>query len=42
MMEILHCTVNGRPVEVGYDLRESLLDTCGTGWALPASSGAAR
>ena len=27
MMEILHCTVNGRPVEVGYDLRESLLDT---------------
>ena len=27
MMEILHCTVNGKPVEVGYDLRESLLDT---------------
>ena len=27
MMEILHCTLNGRPVEVGYDLRESLLDT---------------
>ena len=27
MMEILHCTVNGRPVEVGYDIRESLLDT---------------
>ncbi len=27
MMEILHCTVNGKPVEVGYDPRESLLDT---------------
>ena len=27
MMEILHCTVNGKSVEVGYDPRESLLDT---------------
>lgn len=27
MMEILRCTVNGRPVEVGIDVRESLLDT---------------
>ena len=27
MIEALQCTVNGRPVEVGYDLRESLLDT---------------
>ncbi len=30
MMEILHCTVNGRPVEVGYDPRESLADTLRT------------
>ena len=27
MMEILTCTVNGRPVEVGIDQRESLADT---------------
>lgn len=27
MMQILHCVVNGSPVEVGYDPRESLLDT---------------
>lgn len=26
-MEILSCTVNGRPVEVGIDPRESLADT---------------
>lgn len=26
-MRILKCTVNGRPVQVGYDPRESLLDT---------------
>ena len=26
MMEILRCTVNGRPVEVGIDQRESLAD----------------
>lgn len=26
-MKILSCTVNGRPVQVGYDPRESLLDT---------------
>ncbi len=26
-MRILKCTVNGKPVEVGYDTRESLLDT---------------
>lgn len=27
MMEILHCRVNGKPVEVGIDPRESLADT---------------
>ena len=27
MMEILHCTVNNKPVEVGIDPRESLADT---------------
>lgn len=27
MMEILHCTVNGKRVEVGIDPRESLADT---------------
>lgn len=27
MMEILHCTVNGKAVEVGIDPRESLADT---------------
>lgn len=27
MLEILHCTVNGRAVEVAYDPRESLADT---------------
>ncbi len=27
MLEILHCTVNGRPVETAYDPRESLADT---------------
>ena len=27
MMEILSCTVNGKPVEVGVDPRESLADT---------------
>ena len=26
-MKILKCTVNGKPVQVGYDPRESLLDT---------------
>ena len=26
-MRILKCTINGKPVEVGYDPRESLLDT---------------
>ena len=26
-MRILKCTVNGKPVQVGYDPRESLLDT---------------
>ncbi|MCI6680933.1 xanthine dehydrogenase subunit XdhC [Parafannyhessea umbonata] len=26
-MRILKCTLNGRPVQVGYDPRESLLDT---------------
>lgn len=26
-MKILTCTVNGKPVQVGYDPRESLLDT---------------
>ena len=26
-MRILNCTINGKPVEVGYDPRESLLDT---------------
>lgn len=27
MMEVLHCTVNNKPVEVGIDPRESLADT---------------
>lgn len=27
MLEILHCTVNGLPVETAYDPRESLADT---------------
>ena len=27
MMEILHCVVNGKPVEIGIDPRESLADT---------------
>lgn len=27
MMEILHCIVNGKPVEIGIDPRESLADT---------------
>ena len=26
-MRILSCTVNGKPVQVGYDVRECLLDT---------------
>lgn len=26
-MRILNCTVNGKPVQVGYDVRECLLDT---------------
>lgn len=26
-MRILECTINGKPVQVGYDPRESLLDT---------------
>lgn len=26
-MKILSCTVNGKPVQVGYDVRECLLDT---------------
>ena len=29
-MRILKCTINGKPVQVGYDPRESLLDTLRT------------
>ena len=29
-MRILKCTLNGRPVQVGYDPRESLWTRCAT------------
>ena len=36
MMEILSCTVNGKPVEVGVDPRESLADTLRERLGLPS------